>query len=880
MHDGVDRDDLMDVTDPFAAPADPDRGLPQLYHSRSRLSSEFSEDGAEGGSRRGSISESSVTIRVPTMEGGSTGEVERQVRPMTPVEGDAIQRPQLPTSLSSSVSGATCLTRPVEVGMTRTASSLNTGSVQYKGDRRVSEPIVRPIVPPVSSDQGECSQPPLTAVRPPPLRLMSMGGSDALPLVSPVLPSPGSTPHGAAARRTSLPLLSPLRTTPTLPQVFPTTKVTMTAIPQLTPTTPPTAVKSYHPPPLSPSSAHPPLLAIGHTDSVSPSPPVNTGHPQEPTSKLGKTEEVGLTQVQKSVQLLPELSHDQTEMSRDLSELSRDRPELSRDRPECTEELISSDTKGSEEVREELTYKDMPKSAFSTALHESSPIESKDHSSEDEQSPPHKYPPLSPPHLPPTHLDTPSPLGGERDGESSEELLATVEGEASLMSPPSPNFELESLELERKTGFDVTAAPPDTRKQTTPTQEPQGDRMRLLDVDRDIDMEGGGEGGVASILHGEEEMELPGIEQQLEMSESEEEEEEEVSSSSSGSEEDIEPPLPATAGEVMQSVEGGEFVDLGAKGLLVQPPHASFARSSSHSLASTPSVSPSPSPIPHPSPVPTGQHSTPVFSSVPVPDHKPSPSKPPAREEAKMKAVFSSAPTDPITQSPTGSLIVSFRKHLIASLSKSSKEEGKRASTKQQKIPSSFPSAHHPTPKAAKSPGRKVKKRHVAPPVPTPPMLTPPDIVVEPPPSSPLIVCIPRSQLRHKLFGLTSAPQQSTLTFSDDEDDDDMIITHSSAEQVKFRPPMERTKPEFGSERVKSAMERVNVPSQHRFSHPSPSSEQYSVPELDGRAGLWKRELDISEMGLLSPAPHATAEEQPVCPVLGGSESGGGGGGG
>ena len=867
MHDGVDRDDLIDIADPFTTPADPDRGLPRLCRSRSRLSSEFSEDGAEGGSRRGSVSESSITIRVPTMEVASTGEAEGQNRPITPVEGEAIQKPQLPLS-SSLTSSVMPLTKPVDVSLATTCASispLSTESVQYKGDRRVSEPIIRPAVLPVSSDQGECTQLPLTAVRPPPLRLMSMGSSDALPLVSPVLSSPGSASHGTVARRTSLPLLSPLCTTPTPPHVFPMTKVTMATTPQLVPTTLPT---QHVPPPPSPNSAHPPSLGLGHTGSTAssqPWPPVDTDIHRESTSQL-IGQEVTLTQA------VPESSHDRPHMSHDQAELSRGQPESSHDQPESSKELTSAprDTEVGERVGKQL---DVPPSISSPPSFQASLSESKDHSSEEEQSPPHKYPPLSPPHHPPKsplpHSETTPPE--ERDRDSDQDVQSSGESRASSIPPPSPDSEparKTGLELERKTGFDVMTTPADAEKQATQHESPPGERMRVLEVGRDIDMEGGGEGGVAFILHGEEEMELPGIEQQLQLSESDEDDEED-SSSSSGSEDDVEPPLP----EVSQSIGSEGFVDLGPKRIFVQPPHSTFVRSSSHSLASTPSVSPSPSPIPQPSPLPTSQHSMPTLSSVPVPEHKPSPSKTQAREEAKSKAVFSTAPLETTTtKSQTGPLIVSFRKHLVASLSKGTKEEVKRTSTKQQRMPSSLPSSHQPTPKPGKSPGAKLKKRRVG----APSVQAPPDIVIEPPPSSPLVVCISRSQLHHKMFGLTSALSQTTLTFSDEEDDD-MIITHSSAEQVKFKPPMERTKPDIGSERVKSAMERIVVPSQPRYSHSSPTSEQCSVSEMGGGAGLWKRELDISEMGLLSSAPHAAVEEQPVCVLSCVCREGGGG---
>ena len=847
---------MMDVSDPLATPADPNRGLPQLYRSRSRLSSEFSEEGGEGGSRRGSFSDTSTASRgVPTTEAVGSQITASAGEQNCPVVDDVIQKTQPLQSVSSLPSGLSSIarrTRPVEVSLVRTTSvpALQTSSLHYLGgDRRISEPNVRPVALPATPEQGSRPNPSLTLTRPhlPPLHLMSSGRAGPLPIASPTLPSPGFSAEGV---RPSLPPLSPLCTTPTLshatftnlakPQtVTPTGAVVVASMPQLMPTMS-TQITPPLPPLVSPNSAH--LVSEGITPQIDKESPLAASQPHSPPSDTG----ANLEPVPAPLAKQPPNNKSPLNQAQQPALLPQSPP----DKLVASEELMSTDLGSvskpeSEDLRSQLSNEDSPSlPPFSAATSQELLVEKREESTERQEESTERH--LSPefPLLPPA---SPVPLRVSPDRERDEELGQKreeyVESIASSLSskPPSPEIppNERNQEPDEKTSFTVQVA--DGGRLISPKDGTSD--VTTMGAVENIDMEGGGEGGVASILYGEEEMELPDIEKQLEMSGSED------SSSSSGSDEEVEP----TAEEdVLQSEE---VVDL-RKGLV--PPTS--VRSSSHSLASTPSVSPSPSPIPHSSPLPS-QHSVPILSADPVPNLKPPLPVPPTREEKKTKAVFSGTPATsvPATDSKcaTGSLVVSFKKNLIASLCKR-KEGSKRTRTKQQQ--SSL--------KLSREPVTKLKK-----PLVTLPTITPPDIVIEPP-YCPLVVSISRSRLLHyEPLGLTSTVQQTGFVFSD-EDDDDMIVTHSSAEQVKFKPPTEGVKPEVSSDRVKSSRsastERVTVPQQQfsRHTAASPLAEVPSYPEVGGAVGgvmgvgVWKRELDISEMGLLPPAPQRVAEEQ------------------
>ena len=264
--------------------------------------------------------------------------------------------------------------------------------------------------------------------------------------------------------------------------------------------------------------------------------------------------------------------------------------------------------------------------------------------------------------------------------------------------------------------------------------------------------------------------------------------------------------------------------------LLPPSPHLDFpVHSSSHSLASTPSASPASSPVPRSIPdasaaVPPSPGSTPHCP----PRTSPAPqlgrkikSDPPAAPSvaAGNKRVQASAP-------PT-SLMVSFRKSLILSLSQGKKERERREEkggrskhgSRSPRLP-----ANAPTPRDR---GGRGKKSSQAPP---PPSLPPPS--TSPPlhsPAAPLVVSVSRFHIMHTSFGLAPSPVES-------DDDDDMIITHSSRERVKYgRESSEDGFKYFqgsGAERVKlgqgSSAERVK-PTQrssvervkHRFSRHS-----------------------------------------------------------
>lgn len=781
----------MDITDPLSTLADSNKGLPQLYRSRSRLSSELSEDGGEGSSRRGSFSDtSSVTRGVPTAEvaaGSATGDTGPRNRPITPLDDDVILKVPPPDHPLESVP----LSKTQEGAMIPNAntSSQQKPSLSYSGDWQPLEPSTQPLEQSLSAAHEEDSLPDplLTSTRPPPLRLMSQNVD---PILSPILTSP------MAGVRPSLPLLSPLLTTPTQtakPHTIPITSPSRVVanLPQLTPTTPST-IKS----PLgTPNSAHRPSLgATLDTEAPSTDP-----KPQHVSPNVYSVPNIGTDSGTKQLASEAEPLHHIHVQQKSNRLLLRPSP----GKVVASEPIVDSASReakpASSEV-EQLSSEEPPSPTFAT---EPAKLTLERQTS------------ISPTVLPSTlSLQQEDDPDVERGGED-ESITSSLSSKPA--SPEIPAME-ERGEKEEPEGDGVQ-------------KEGRNDRSENLglDVAGDFDVEVGGEGGVASILHGEDEMELPDIEKQLEMSESED-----SSSGSSESENELDPSQ--STGEILlQSVKN--------QGEIVVAPPMSSVHSSSHSLASTPSDSPSPSPIPHSSPLPS-QYPIPISTSDPSSYLTPSLPPPPTREQPKAKPVFSINPK-PIP----GSLVVSFRRTLIPSYTKAKKRGGRCRRGAQQQPPA---------PKVSKEVVKLKRPSFTA--VPT-------ALEGSEAAARPLVVSISRSHLFVEPFGLAAAVPQSGGQFSDNDDDEDMIVTHSSAERVKVKTP--RVKPEIiGSERVKSSqgpsMERVTV-SQQRFSRHPPSSPSAEGGVVGGVAmGVWKRELDISEMGLLPPAPVRPTEEQQV----------------
>ena len=917
----MDRDELMDVSDAMVTPADPNRGLPQLYRSRSRLSSDISEEGGEGGSRRGSFSDASgghasLILRSTEANIGriaslaTTGsDLATQSRPKTPLEkSESIVTPHLPGGPSS---GDVPLVATTSVGPMK-STSVNVPSNGLVGEglsdqRAETAPSVG--VGDGVSGEGEESgggegARVVVSSRPLPLHLMSSSASsDLLPVMSPLLSSPGSEVKGGVVN-TSLPLLSPLCDTPILSNapmsVFKAAdaKVTMVTTSQTTnfaiPSPSLSALNSPHPP-LPGDTKHTPTTSATGTWI----PPQGTV--RSPPKQTAVSEASEPRQTQGTVDSLSSES----------------------DTVEPTEHTGTATTTAAGVLKVKLEVEDdrddeKVSQTIATSSSHATSSEMKEGSEEDDEnqtslrlSPahPHTAPAPSPP-PPPLPPSPPSPerdpadvqpvaIEEERDEEKEENESVISTGSSKPSSPePTRTPELKTGFSEHKTGFSEHKAgfsehkPGFSDDKTTfsehktglsehktgftgvSTEEPQSE-FRMPDMVVDINMEGGGDGGVASILHGgEEEMDLPDIDKQLEMSESEEP----SSSSSSGSEEEEEEAQPDLhqPRDVLESKNDAE------RGAFLEPPRPPSVRSSSScSLASTPSVSPSPSPIPQPSPRP---NPVPVSISdvVPIPYPKsPRAKEKRERSEASKPLIvrFSRQLLTPAGERKTGEGVGGVKRGDEGGGGVKRGGEGgggvkrggdggggvkrggeggggvkrggdggggvKRGKGRQQKTQLSSA--------LSKTPPTNPKKRSVAAPA------TVPNIVIDPPSKTMFLISIPRSHL-HKLFSLTSEPQP--LAFgNEDEDDDDIIVTHSSAQQVKLKPPSDRVKSEVSSPPGKPSTERVNVPSssQHWLSPQSPASSdiaQYpGMTEGQGEGvSVWRRELDISEMGLLPPA--------------------------
>ena len=842
MHDAVDRDDVLDVSDTLVTPADPNRGLPQLYHSRSRLSSELSEDGGGGGegggSRRGSISDMSganltasrglathntETSGAPTSNSSNVHVGAQRQQKLHLVDGEATR-----VSLTQSSDRISVL-EPREVSVTMT-TGVTPMSVSLDGARHVEgqnskESLLHDATLPSGvSNQGEGEgEGAVIPSRPPPLRLMSSGGHEPL---SPSIPSssPGSGDVGRP-----LPLLSPLCTTPapshnTPPVSKETLPTAMVTTPQLTPTNNQTRLPSL----LSPISTHPPSPVVTQiskdphavVDKPSLPPKIDTPQMLPPTSDTLMQGQTQKPSDSCDVLVTSEAGEVAASSAASPSGLS-----LRTEAKEKEEE--EGEGEGSEDEMP------LPVAAGSVSQEELTDAERRDPEIGGETGVPSH--PSSPPRplepRPSADPSRPSGLSPFRDtasmkSEEEEQDNESVVSTSSSTKPSSPD-----MKREIKTVFLGTVAKDETNGASS--------EMKLLEhVVTDLSMEGGGEGGVASILDsGEQEMDLPDIDK-LEMSESEE-----SASSDSSSASDVE--IKTILADSEKRGKKGSF----DKGAFLQPPRAASVRSSSYSLASTPSVSPSPSPIPHSAP---SQHSIPG-SDVPIPYQKLS-------QVQRMREASKASITPTDSDDAVESLVVTLSRHLVASLRGGKKGEGGRGRGREGRKGGGRGRGREGregekharlAPQHRKSQLTKSTKRSTI-------THKTPDIVIDPPeprppeprPLQPLVISIPRNVLHHDLLGVTSDLQsQSGFTFSNEEDDD-IIVTHSSAQQVKSN--------QFGT---KSSVERINVcsPSHEWLSRRSPSSDiaQYPVPPegTGGGVGVWRRELDISEMGLLPPAP-------------------------
>ena len=406
------------------------------------------------------------------------------------------------------------------------------------------------------------------------------------------------------------------------------------------------------------------------------------------------------------------------------------------------------------------------------------------------------------------------------DGGDNDSVISSASSKTSF----GPVEEPEKPETE--TGFSLALL--STREEETAQLMEQVRRpSREVSID-DINTEGGGEGGVACILDGgEEEMNIPDIDKQLELSESEE-----SSSSGSSSASEAEPPEKEPGGLGVREKEGREM-------LFLEPPQVGV-RSSSHSVASTPSVSPSPSPIP-------GSHSGTSHHSVPVPVEspaidpylKPSSQSVVQKDVAKSTRQISSTDSRPVA----GSLVVTIKTNLVPSLREVSGRgrgrEGGGGKTKgRRKDPPSRADVQ-------KDPEKRQKKRFVpsqrvaAAPVVAKIKIEP---LAPPPPPPPLIVCIKRSLLHQESPVETTSDLLPQPEYEEDEEDDDDVIVTKSAERDKA----EGSKGWFPGQ-----------------------GSQYLAPEGSTQTqGVWRRELDISEMGLVAqpppPPPPSSHETQQV----------------
>ena len=806
-----------------ATPADPHRGLPQMC--RSRLSSEMSEEGGDGGSRRDSISDAPglVPNHGVSEPAGGVSEPASGVSHSARADNDGAKSlideggvspgkspDDMPVNASSLIqsktgsaretvdAAATC--EPGEVP-TNTSSNLTSGV----------DSLTRPSA--MKGDVGDGSETveqssSSSSSRPPPLKISEVPAEPA-GIVSPPLlvASPGVSGAGSSS---TLPLLSPLSATPTRPNP-PSLKLTSistatasgitTNLPQLMPTN--TTAKPSDTVVQSLSSE---MLNLGSgTEEIG----------AEEKSALFSNDQLHTATSADGVSVTPSTV---TSAQHSLSPSTAERNRESFEEPRAP--LTGKTT---EHTRQEEGERESVLSDIDTP----SPEETQRESGKT-RDPAEETPPTISAHTPPTKGD--SAQSPNKDDEN-DSIISSV---SSKNSPePSPTRQ----EPENEAGFSL--------EQVAVSDERARLMAREVAVD-DINTEGGGEGGVACILD-EGEMALPDIDQQLQLSDSEE-------TSSSGS---------SSGSEVNPLSEAEEK---GSGPMFLEPPAAGFHRSS-HSVASTPSVSPSPSPVPESG---TSHHSIPIpkrESLTPEPHAKPSPSVVP--KEEVVTQVQGSLSRPKIAESAVAApLVVSFRTELIPSLcdlaavatavgggrgrgrgrgrgggggrgrgggEKKAKEKG--VGSKWRKKPQVSRGAQ-----PNESPEKKKQKlTAMAQRVKTEPQPTP----------LPLVISIPRSFLHYELPGVMTSDPQPVY----EDDDDDIIVTHSSAEQLKLEPSPERFKVDATLSKLQSYPRR---------------GSQYLAPEgpavgVSGGQGVWRRELDISEMGLVGSLPLPEPQQVSQC---------------
>ena len=792
-----------------------------MFRCRSRLSSEISEEGGEGGSRRSSFSDSSGLVLNRVVSEPAAG-----IAAGSGVAGQA----------SSSHSGNR---NPAEISNSATESSRqispNDSTNLVANNKEVSlTNVVRPsteisgesftrgreVSDPRGSDPDSASERKPTEVvsssssRPPPLRLMSGGGNlDSSSIISPLLPSPL-----VGGVRPTLPLLSPLSATPTPPN--PPAKLPSIATP--TGTLP-------SPPQLVPTTAQ--------TKSLESTQPNETSSATNIEMETRETESETKTSTL-SVSFVHSLKEASSVESTSMSPENKVKP------PSVEKPQSSTATEKTDEQTSESFSPPPPKVKSPEAEGEEGESVS-DEESEETQSnitvetrvtesslypPPSTLPltatpAISSPQSLPIREKSAVQSGEEEDDYDNESVISSASSKASLEEPEK---------LDRETGFSLNQSSMREEERAALSAEQVQRRSREV---ADINTEGAGEGGVACILdNDEEEMDIPDIDEQLELSESDDST---SSGTSSGSE--------AEPGRKVPEVEEGVRVKEEEEvRVFLEPPKAGV-RSSSHSLASTPSVSPSPSPIPGS----TSHHSIPVSVSDPLPPPT-DPYLKPSPVSSVRKDVAKSTQQVPLSQrrEATGPFVVTIKTDLVPSLrerGRRGREGGGGRNKKQRKEPSSrFASLQKDSEKRQKKRFPPSQRSLQPPPVASARIKSEPRA-----PHSHLIVCIKRSLLRQGSPVVTTSdllPQpEYDEEEEEEEDDDDVIVTHSSAERVKFKPP---------------ATERVKTETPSRKGWYQGQGSQYSAPEgpTPGQ-GVWRRELDISEMGLVAPPPPILPQE-------------------
>ena len=800
----MEREGLGESSELLPTPGDPLSGLPQMFRSRSRLSSEMSEEGGEAGSRRSSFSDSSGLVlnrwvSEPAAAGsGVTGQASGNRNPAE------ISNSATESSLQVSPEDCTSLVASKESSLTKSSTTVVRPLREISGEsftsaREVSGP--QGTDPDSSGGRKPTEAASSSSSRPPPLRLMSGGGNlDPLPIISPLLPSPL-----AGGVRHALPLLSPLLTTPTPPNPpakLPPIATPLPSSPQLVPTTGQT--KS-----LGSTQPHQTSSATDIETEIESEMKISTGSVSfvHSLKEASSVESTG-----RSPETAVKLASVEKPQSTTATEKT-DKPTYESFSP-SPPRVNSPEAKGEE--GESLSDEESPSPEETQS---DIPVETR--VTESSLYPPSTLPltstpAISSPQLQPIREKSAVQSGEEEDDNDNESVISSASSKASLEEPEKPEIE---------TGFSLNQSMGEEERASLTAELV---RLRSCEV-ADINTEGGGEGGVACILDDdEEEMDIPDINKQLELSESDDSS---SSGTSSGSE--------AEPGRKVPEVEEEEVR------IFLEPPKAGV-RSSSHSLASTPSISPSPSPIPGS----TSLHSIPVSVSDPLPPPT-DPYLKPSPVSFGLKDVAKSARQVPLSQhrESTGSFVVTIKTGLVPSLrerGRRGREGGGGRNRRQRKEPSSRSAS------LQKDSEKKQKKRF-------PPLqrslqspVASAKIKSEPhAPHSPLIICIKRSLLHQESPLVTTSDLLPQPEYDEEEeeedDDDDVIVTHSSAERVKFKPP--------AIERVKT-----ETPSSKGW-YPGQGS-QYSAPEgpTPGQ-GVWRRELDISEMGLVAPPPPVLSQE-------------------